>query len=221
MKIRNELLGDQLARVLRRQILSGERPGGDLLIEKALAEDFGTSRGPVRDALAQLDEDGLIAASGRSYRVLEVTAHDIEEIYDLRYLLERHAMGRAARTGAELAAAHEAVRLMRAAAEASDGIAFGRADLAFHRAFQEAAGQRRILSMWRKFERSLSTLLEVNPHPGDDLLRAVEVHADLLRAVESGDPAWEEQLQTHLGEARDRFALGYAAEPGLEPGSGS
>ncbi|WP_051297786.1 GntR family transcriptional regulator [Brevibacterium album] len=213
MKIRNESLGDQAARVLRRRILSGECEGGSLLIEKSLAEEFGTSRGPVRDALAQLAEDSLIAASGRSFRVLEVTAEDIEEIYDLRHLLERHAMSRAARLSLDLSSAHAALRRMREAAERGDGIAFGLADVAFHRSFPEASGQRRILTMWRQFERSLETLLEVNPHPADDLLRAVDVHAELLRAVEEGDPAWEEQLRVHLEEARDRFALGYAARP--------
>lgn len=215
MRIRNESLGDQVARVLRREILSGERAGGALLIEKALSEEFGTSRGPVRDALAQLDEDGLVAASGRSYRVLAVTVDDIEEIYDLRHLLERHALSRAARTGADLRAAHAAVARMREAADRADGAAFGQADVAFHRAFQEALGQRRILSMWRRFERSLITLLEVNPHPEDDLFRAVDVHADLLRAVEEGDPVWEERLRVHLEEARDRFALDYAAHPDI------
>lgn len=102
-----------------------------------------------------------------------------------------------------------AVEHMREAALTGDGRAFGRADVAFHRAFQEVTGQRRILSMWRRFERSLEALLEVNPHPRDDLPRAVDTHAGLLEAVESGDPDWESLLLRHLTDARERFAPKY------------
>ncbi|MBW1639153.1 GntR family transcriptional regulator [Microbacterium resistens] len=217
MALRNEPLGDQVARVLRRQILSGERRPGDLLIEKSLSEEFGTSRGPVRDALAQLAEDDLIAASGRSYRILEVTGADIEEIYDLRFLLERHALARAARTGADLRLAREAIAQMDRAATRSDGTAFGLADLAFHRAFPHALGQRRLLSAWLAFERTLRTLMEVNPHPMFDSARAVDLHRELLRAVEEGDPVWEELLRAHLDEARDRFVARYASEAAQTP----
>lgn len=204
-QIRNEPLGDQVARVLRRRILSRELDAGQLLIESALSEEFGVSRGPIRDALVQLREEGLVAPAGRSHRVLELTSDDVAEVYDLRHLLERHAIARAIRAGADLTGAAEAVAAMRTAADADDAQAFGAADLAFHRAFQEVSGQRRLLSVWSQFERTMEALLQINPHPADDLPRAADQHAHLLEAVERDDPAWPHLLEEHLMGAAGRF----------------
>ncbi|GAA4510623.1 GntR family transcriptional regulator [Brevibacterium yomogidense] len=205
MQIRNEPLGDQVARVLRRRILSREIGSGLLLIEQALSEEFGVSRGPIRDALSQLRDEGLVAPAGRSHRVLELTAGDITEVYDIRHMLERHAIARSLRAGADLSAASAAIVSMRAAAEKDDALAFGVADLAFHRSFQEVSGQRRLLGVWSQFERTMEALLQINPHPADDLRRAASEHADLLAAVQEDDPAWPELLEVHLMGAANRF----------------
>lgn len=204
-QIRNEPLGDQVARVLRGRILSRELDAGLLLIENALSEEFGVSRGPIRDALAQLREEGLVAPAGRSHRVLELTADDVTEVYDLRLLLERHAIARAIRAGADLSGAAGAIDAMREAAAADDATAFGAADLEFHRSFQEVSGQRRLLSVWSQFERTMEALLQINPHPADDLPRAADEHAHLLEAVSTDDPAWPHLLEAHLTDAARRF----------------
>ena len=74
---------------MRDEILNGDLAPGTRLNQAQLAQRFGTSRIPMRDALARLEQDGLVeidAASAR--RVRELTIDDVTEIYDMRQLLE-------------------------------------------------------------------------------------------------------------------------------------
>ena len=78
---------------MRDAILSGELPPGTKLRQEKLAERFGTSRIPVREALRALEYEGLVrSAPYRGFTVTELDADDIEEVYDLRILLEGHAV---------------------------------------------------------------------------------------------------------------------------------
>lgn len=78
---------------MRDAILSGELAPGTKLRQEKLAERFGTSRIPVREALRALEYEGLVrSAPYRGFTVTELDADDIEEVYDLRILLEGHAV---------------------------------------------------------------------------------------------------------------------------------
>jgi DNA-binding GntR family transcriptional regulator len=78
---------------MREAILSGALPPGTRLRQEKLAERYGTSRIPVRDALRALEYEGLVrSAPYRGFTVTELDADDIEEVYDLRVLLEGHAV---------------------------------------------------------------------------------------------------------------------------------
>src|SRR5437016_3803193 len=79
---------------LVRAITSGDLPPGSPLIEVALAERFGVSRTPVREALTRLEQDGLVARGDLGLVVREITPEEILDIYDVRIVLE----GRAAST---------------------------------------------------------------------------------------------------------------------------
>jgi DNA-binding GntR family transcriptional regulator len=78
---------------MREAILSGALPPGTRLRQEKLAERFGTSRIPVREALRALEYEGLVrSVPYRGFTVTELDADDIEEVYDLRILLEGHAV---------------------------------------------------------------------------------------------------------------------------------
>ncbi len=78
---------------MREDILSGALPPGMRLRQEKLAERFGTSRIPVREALRALEYEGLVRSSPyRGFTVTELDADDIEEVYDLRIVLEAHAV---------------------------------------------------------------------------------------------------------------------------------
>ena len=84
---------DVVLATMRDAILTGELPPGAKLRQEKLAERFGTSRIPVREALRALEYEGLVrSAPYRGFTVTELDADDIEEVYDLRILLEAHAV---------------------------------------------------------------------------------------------------------------------------------
>ncbi len=78
---------------LREAILAGVLSPGARLRQEDLAERFGTSRIPVREALRALEYEGLVASEpNRGFTVTELDADDVEEVYDLRIVLESHAV---------------------------------------------------------------------------------------------------------------------------------
>lgn len=78
---------------LREAILAGVLSPGARLRQEELAERFGTSRIPVREALRALEYEGLVTSEpNRGFTVTELDADDVEEVYDLRIVLESHAV---------------------------------------------------------------------------------------------------------------------------------
>ncbi|MFE4833546.1 GntR family transcriptional regulator [Arthrobacter sp. NPDC056691] len=187
---RAEALGEQVVAALRSDILTGDLLPGHLLVEAALAESFGVSRGPVRDALRILSGEGLIAASGRSYRVVGLDQRDLRDLFALRELLELAAAQQCAAENPEglRQAAEAALEDMRTAAEAGDTDAFASADAAFHSAFFTACGNRRLLAVWEQQVPTFAELFRLTTALDEPLSRSVEWHRQMLDTVYGGDP---------------------------------
>src|SRR5207237_2943465 len=84
---------DVVLTAMREAILPAALPPGMRLRQEKLAVMFGTSRIPVREALRALEYEGLVTSLPyRGFTVTELDADDIEEVYDLRILLEGHAV---------------------------------------------------------------------------------------------------------------------------------
>lgn len=91
-------LGDEVVTQLRAAIHRGDLAPGEHLSEEALARILKVSRGPIRDALKQLEREGLVVPqpNGRKF-VARMTRQDVEEIYSLRLILECLAVQSACR----------------------------------------------------------------------------------------------------------------------------
>ncbi|MCC6197781.1 MAG: GntR family transcriptional regulator [Burkholderiales bacterium] len=141
-------LGDQVYRRLRESLGSHAIVPGQRRQEAALALQLGVSRTPVREALARLASEGLISADGRSFTVPVLGDADVDEIYELRELLEPAALSRVAASGiapaalAELAAALDDAQ---AAEERGDAEAFIEANARFHAGWHARVANRRLL----------------------------------------------------------------------------
>ena len=89
--------GQSAARVIRQRILTGELAPGAMLNQNELAEEFGMSRIPIRDALRQLSAEGLVQLRAHATAsVTPLSIHDLEELYELRLSLEPKLCGIAA-----------------------------------------------------------------------------------------------------------------------------
>ncbi|WP_219950313.1 GntR family transcriptional regulator [Salinibacterium sp. M195] len=206
-------LGDQVADELRRQIVTQVRPNGSLLLEEKLATDFQVSRGPVREAIRTLTQEGLVASGKRSATVIGLTAADIDELFSLRASLELLALRESVVQHSEdLNASLDAVIVdMKAAVAAVDAAAFTLADLHFHGAFYAASQHRRLSDVWAQYRPTIELLLLVANVGHADLEPALHSHivlAELIRENEL-DAACDE-LEKHLDHSRARVRREYA-----------
>lgn len=212
--IRQVVLGEQVADVLRRMIVTGRYASGDPLVEGQLAERFQLSRGPIRDALKTLAAEGLIDTSGRTATVVGLTADDIDELFSLREAMERLALGLAlernrAALHADLTRTNER---MRQAAEAGDVNAFAAADLTFHSVFYENAGHRRLSDVWSQYRPTIETLLLASNERYVDLGPSLAAHELLARLIAGDDTrAVFDELHAHLDNTRRRLREPYLA----------
>ena len=158
-----------------------------------LAERFGVSRTPVREALLLLEREGVVRFErNRGVRVLETSAHDLEEIFTLRLLLEVPATYRACGllTAEDLAALDRELAAMRRLAKAGDENAFMAHDTRFHEIVLTAAGNRRLAALigqMRDFVRfrGASTVGRSRD------LRAIHAeHVAVMTALRERDAGW-------------------------------
>lgn len=130
-----ETISDRLLHRLRQAIVSGELEEGSLHSIYALAEQFGVSRTPVRDAVLRLADAGMVTVErNRGVRVRGIDVHDVRRIFQMRLLLEVPAARLAASRGGEESrlALERDLRLMAQAAERGDSAAYVDGDVALH-----------------------------------------------------------------------------------------
>ena len=140
-------LADRVYHQLRDNIGSHQIRPGERLQEVSLAAQLGVSRTPVREALARLESEGMIAVEGRGFIVPELTDADIDEIYQLRFLLEPAAISSAVAevgSAADLASMSAAIEDAMAADKTGDFRAFLDANSRFHNAWRALVPNRRM-----------------------------------------------------------------------------
>lgn len=142
-------LREQVVQHVRAEIISGQSAPGTMYSVPGLAEDLGVSTTPVREALLELARNGLIGpVRNRGFKVLEPTLEELEELFEVRELLEvRAAELLALRTPSKL---DDLVRLaddVRDAVKADDVTGYLETDRRFHHAFVAAAGNALLTEM--------------------------------------------------------------------------
>src|SRR3954447_16414158 len=189
MAVTRSVLRDQVKDVIVERILDGTYAPGERIVEIRVAEEFGVSQAPVREALRELELLRLVVSEPfRGARVREVTAGELAEIYPVRAALEEVA-ARAATpvlTGATEPLESE-IEAMRAIAGRGDVHEFIVHDVAFHRVIVEASGNRTLQELWRSLHIDLRTTITLVKHV-DDLAEVAEAHVPVLEAIRAGDP---------------------------------
>jgi GntR family transcriptional regulator of gluconate operon len=192
-----EALWERVAATLRRAIVLGEFAPGDRLKEPSLAKRFGVSRLPIREAITQLEREGLVRSEPRrGAYVVGVTQQDIADIYECRLTLETLAIQRTAMR----ITPEEAADLYRDIEEMEEGVASGRvgafaaADMSFHRALIVLSGNRALRSAWEPLAPLIETTLDIADTSVDDISRAVSGHRPIVASLEQHDPATAKAL---------------------------
>lgn len=200
---------DRVYTRLRADILDGVHPPGARLGEAELAEATGSSRTPVREALRRLEVEGLVEVlPHRGARVPDWTAEDLEEIYDLRMLLESAAARRAATraTAADLDRMDELCRLMEAAVEPGAGQDLDRVaelNAEFHDIVRAAAASGRLVSMLNAVVQLPLVMRTFHRYSPADLARSSAHHRELAAALRARDGTWAESvMRAHVLAAK-------------------
>lgn len=192
----------QVTETLRMAIISGRFEPGERLIESVLSSELGTSRGPVREALRQLENEGLVMSFPyRGAVVLGVTDDEVHEVLiPIRLTLERSSFARALErmTDNDFAELGKQIWLMEQAGKANDLLKLVEADLAFHEIVILASGQQHTLQIWRTIEPRIRAYF-YRYERFRSFEETVEEHRALLAALQTRDPEIAlAQLELHI-----------------------
>ncbi|UQA96928.1 GntR family transcriptional regulator [Streptomyces halobius] len=218
-----ERLRDQVSNALRAALISGELRPGVVYSAPTLAEDFGISATPVREAMLDLVREGLVEpVRNKGFRVTEVSERDLDQYTEIRALIEIPMVGRVTRsaTREELESLRPVAEEIVRAARDHDLIGYLEADRQFHLSLLALCGNDRLVetvSDLRKRSRlyGLTALDERG-----ELIPSAEEHLELLELMLAGDAKKAERcMAKHLGHVRSLWAGGGSASPAETKGA--
>ena len=209
-RIASTALYQQVAERLRQQIFAHELTPGDWVDEQKLAEQYGISRTPLREALKVLAAEGLVELKPRrGCYVTEISRQDLDDIFPLIALLEGRctfdAVQRATETDlVELATIHD--QLERAAAAQQIALFF-EANQEFHRKLQAMSGNRWLLSVIQDLRKVLKLSRLHSLSLEGRLQQSLAEHRSILQHVQAHDAAAAERaMYAHIISGREALA---------------
>lgn len=196
---------------IRAAIIDGRFPSHQVLSESFLANEFGTSRTPVREALYRLEHEQLIERASRGVRVRDSSPEEILDIYEVRITLE----GAAARAAAHRATALDLARL-RSAQESMRDAGAGASERfnsnrRFHEAIWEASHNPTLIDMLQRLDLHLIRYPTTTLTYRDRWEEALQEHEELLEAIERRDAERAREIaEQHMTGAREARLQMYA-----------
>jgi len=193
---------------LERMIFDGSVRVGERLNESTLAAHFGTSRGPLREALQALGEQGLVSFTrNRGAFVRQISIAEADELYDLRSALDdevgRKLAGTLTKTQSEELRA--LLRVMDAEAKRNDIQRYYPNNLRFHDLLVTYAGNGKLAEIYRRITKELH-LFRLQGLSASGAIRSNAEHWNILKAIHSGSPdRAAKAMRAHIEAARTRM----------------
>jgi len=197
MKREHSSLADQVYHDIKHLILSGELQGGDRIPEESLAEQFGVSRTPVREAVRRLDEFGLVRLKPRSYaEVIALSETEADQVMSVREQLE----GLAVRELAEKASSQD-VQVLTALAEKcyrllEDGNVADtfETDSRFHLKIAELSGNGILSELMERLDAKVQLVRLMRCSTPETINQNIHVHDKIIEAIAANAPAAAEAI---------------------------
>lgn len=195
---------DQAAEVIRDRILSGQVAAGTPLRQEQLAAELGISRIPLREALKQLEAEGLVTiASHKGATVAELSIAEIDEFFQLRLRLETWVLGLAVPRldMADLAALDALI----AEQQAPDNLArWGDLNWQFHEVMYRPANRPVTLKMLKRIHDNIDRYLRFEISSTNGRARAIREHQALLALCRAGEvDKAVHMLEAHIQQTAD------------------
>ena len=192
----------QVAELLRRAIVTGQLRPGTPLVESALAEQLNVSRAPIREAIQDLENDGLVeTAAYRGKRVKPLTVREVVETCEMRKEFEVMAVRRILERGTPVAPLWEPCREMERAAAQGDREALVAADEAFHRTLIRLSDHQLLAQLWAGLYLRIHQIMSLRNDREVDLADISGTHPPIVEALEAQDVERAVRLITEHGNA--------------------
>ena len=178
--------GDRVACELRMRIISGMIESGTILSENKLAADFDVSRSPIREALKILASENIIRLERMGAVVVGLTEKEIQEIYDVRLLIETFVFERLVKidTNELVRELSKILEMMKIAIKYRDADEFSYQDVLFHETIIRSINHSYILMIWNNTKPVMECLILLSmrmriEEKYDDFTRIIENHETL------------------------------------------
>lgn len=213
-------VGDAIYQELLTGLLTGGYPAGSRLREEALAASLSTSRTPVRQALQRLHAEGLLELQpNRGALVTEVSSREVDQIFELRAMLEGYACREAASRvgGPQLEQMAELCDRMEHELHGdheTDFAKISQLNLQLHRQFHEGSGNRYLVSLLAGVIRMPLVIHSFRHYTPAEMARSFAHHREILAALHANDGRWAESVMNahvsaaHASLRRAREAVG-------------
>jgi DNA-binding GntR family transcriptional regulator len=203
---------------IKQAILDCVLAPGAPLVETRLAKELGVSRTPVRRAIARLEQEGFVTPDvSKGYKVAEISLRDLEEMYQLREILECHLIRETAHqfTQDELAQMESTLQAADQDLERDDYPAFLATNRAFHHAFDRKYGNQRISDVLDRLDEHVyrAIMWGFRGRGGEAKIQlGYGDHKLVLKAIREGD------VESAVSVMRDHLRYGphFVAEPSAE-----
>lgn len=187
----------QVAKILADEIVERSLRPGERLLEQALAERFGTSRAPIREALYLLDREGLVQRIPRKGAIVKTyTTREIEELYKVRVTLEELALERdcdgSRMVRLSLTALDPVVREMKKSRRKIRR--YHELHFVFHKTIIELSHSSALLRLYTQIEGPLDMFLRLSMTTKDVVSKSIEDHERILAAIEKADAAGASEI---------------------------
>ncbi len=194
---------------IEKAILNGVLKPGESLIECKLSSELGVSRTPVREALRQLELEGLVkTVPNKGAIVIGISESDIEDIYSIRKVVEALAARWAAEkiSDADIEKLSNVVELQEFYVSKNDLIQVWQLDTAFHEIIFNACGSRILMHTLTGFHHYIQKARELSLKTRGRPSLAVAEHKKILEALKNHNPDEAERLTSeHISRAQDNF----------------
>lgn len=214
--IQRQNIASILTDKVREKILSGEFPVGILLRQETVAEEFGVSRMPVREALHNLETEGLvIVQAGKGALVSELSADEVDEIFRLRALLEVEALKLAIpkMTEATLAISEGLALELDLAYDDKDIGKWGELNARFHLSLYEPSGMAVTLGIIQRLNYQADRYVRLQLVLDQDMRTGSDQHKELCWLCRAGDIVTASALlRQHIEHTRDKLVRTLAAK---------
>lgn len=188
--------GERITSELRMRIIAGEIESGTILSENKLAADFEVSRSPIRDALKVLASERLIRLERMGAVVIGLKEKEIDEIYDVRLLIESFVFERLVESEVEnlIKELNKILEMMKIAIKYQDADEFSYQDVLFHETIIRSVDHSYIAMIWDNLKPVMESFILLSMRVRfeehySDLERVIENHELYIKAIQEKDRA--------------------------------